>query len=82
MRRLAAFLSGINLGSRRVKMEVLRGHFEDMGLEGVESLLASGNVVFDDPGADRPGLEAALGDGENTRRKATTLQRLTAKYGG
>lgn len=49
MSRLVALLRGINLGDRRVKMAELRGHFEAMGLEAVESFLASGNVLFDPP---------------------------------
>lgn len=60
MTRLACFLRGINLGSRRVKMAELRRPFEAMGLEGVESYLASGNVVFDDPGRDRRALEEEI----------------------
>lgn len=60
MSRLAAFLRGINLGKRRVKMAELRGHFERMGLESVDSYIASGNVVFDDPGGDRAELEAEI----------------------
>lgn len=57
MSRLAAFLSGINLGNRRVKMKILRGHFEAFGLENVASFIASGNVVFDDPGTASRELE-------------------------
>lgn len=57
MSRYAAFLRGINLGDRRVKMAVLRGHLEELGLEGVGSYIASGNVVFDHP--DAPGMDLA-----------------------
>lgn len=60
MTRLAAFLRGINLGTRRVKMKKLRGHFEEMGLENVASYIASGNVVFDDPDADPAELESRI----------------------
>lgn len=58
--RLAAFLRGINLGRRRVKMADLRAHFEEMELGNVESFIASGNVVFDDPGTDLTGLESRI----------------------
>jgi len=58
--RYAAFLAGINLGRRRVQMEDLRRHFETAGLEGVRTFIASGNVVFDGPVADRAALEARL----------------------
>lgn len=61
MSRLVAFLRGINLGKRRVKMADLRTHFETAGLESVATFIASGNVVFDaPPGADVPGLERRL----------------------
>lgn len=60
MTRLACFLRGINLGSRRVKMAELRRRFEALGLGGVDSFLASGNVVFDDPGGDRGALEEEI----------------------
>lgn len=53
MNRLAAFLRGINLGNRRVKMDRLREHFRDMGLEEVVTYRASGNVVFRAPNPDR-----------------------------
>lgn len=60
MPRLVAFLRGINLGGRRVTNEELRGHFESLGLEGVSPYLASGNVVFDDPGTGRADLEEEI----------------------
>lgn len=60
MPRLAAFLRGINLGNRRVKMADLRRHLEVLGLEGVATLRASGNVVFDHAGGDRSRLEGEI----------------------
>lgn len=54
MPRLVAFLRGINLGKRRVKGDRLREVFEGLGLEGVATYLASGNVIFDDPGGETP----------------------------
>jgi len=61
--RLVAFLQGINLGGRRVKMDRLRELFGDLGLENVDSHLASGNLVFDDPGPlDDEVDPAAAGD--------------------
>jgi uncharacterized protein (DUF1697 family) len=47
MSRLVAFLRAINVGGHTVKMDALRGHFEDLGCTGVETFIASGNVVFD-----------------------------------
>lgn len=62
MSRLVALLRGINLGDRRVKMATLRGHFGEMGLEGVESYQAAGNVIFEPPGRDLAELEAWIED--------------------
>ncbi len=42
-----AFLRGMNIGGHRVEMETLRGHFEGLGLNGVETFIASGNVIFE-----------------------------------
>jgi uncharacterized protein (DUF1697 family) len=60
MTRYVAFLRGINLGKRRVKMEQLRRHFEGFGLENVDTFIASGNVVFDSPRQDRAELEGEM----------------------
>lgn len=57
MTRHVAFLRGINLGNRRVKMVDLRGHFEELGLDAVASYIASGNVIFDHEGSDVDALE-------------------------
>ncbi|NIP60050.1 MAG: DUF1697 domain-containing protein, partial [Gemmatimonadetes bacterium] len=46
MSRHVAFLRGINLGDRRVKMDRLRRHFEAMDLGDVATFIASGNVIF------------------------------------
>jgi uncharacterized protein (DUF1697 family) len=40
------FLRAINVGGRNVAMEELRQTFIDMGFAGVESFIASGNIVF------------------------------------
>ena len=44
--RYVAFLRAINVGGRVVKMAELRKLFESMGLDSVETFIASGNVVF------------------------------------
>ena len=66
-RRRFAFLRGINVGGKTVKKERLLPVFESLGLERVESFLASGNVVFDAPsrGSEKTlakKIEAALLD--------------------
>jgi uncharacterized protein (DUF1697 family) len=48
MSRHIAFLRGINVGgSRLVKMQALRKVFASIGFSSVETVIASGNVVFD-----------------------------------
>lgn len=47
MPRFVAFLRAINVGGHIVKMEQLRRSFEVLGLTGVETFIASGNVIFD-----------------------------------
>lgn len=41
-----AFLRGMNLGNRRIKMDDLRRIFEEMKMGEVSTFIASGNVVF------------------------------------
>jgi len=58
--RWIAFLRGINLGGRRVKMDELRAHLDALGLDAVDTFLASGNVIFRAEDADAAGLEARI----------------------
>jgi len=44
--RYVAFLRAINVGGRNVKMDVLSEQFASLGLTGVETFIASGNVIF------------------------------------
>jgi uncharacterized protein (DUF1697 family) len=60
MPRHIAFLRAINVGGRIVKMEVLRAHFEALGLACVETFLASGNVIFEMPGKGVAQLPAKI----------------------
>lgn len=61
MTRLVAFLRGINLGDRRLKMDRLRECFEELDVEDVATFLASGNVVFGHEGElDRKALEEEI----------------------
>lgn len=52
MHHYIAFLRGINLGKRRLKMDELRARFEELKFVGVETLIASGNVIFSTPAGD------------------------------
>ncbi|HEX7078001.1 MAG TPA: DUF1697 domain-containing protein [Candidatus Eisenbacteria bacterium] len=64
MTRYVAFLRSINVGGHTVTMAALRHHFESLGLAGVETFIASGNVLFDastkSPGALEVKIERAL----------------------
>jgi uncharacterized protein (DUF1697 family) len=44
--RSVAFLRAINVGGRVITMAELRGHFGALGLNDVETFIASGNVIF------------------------------------
>jgi uncharacterized protein (DUF1697 family) len=46
-----AFLRGVNVNGVTVKMAELRAALTDVGLAGVRTVLATGNVVFEDDGA-------------------------------
>ncbi|HEX6588396.1 MAG TPA: DUF1697 domain-containing protein [Longimicrobiales bacterium] len=66
--RWFAFLRAINVGGRTVKMERLAAAFHDLDFGGVETFIASGNVVFESKEANEAmlarrverGLEATL----------------------
>ncbi len=57
--KYVAFLRAVNVGGRLVKMDVLRGIFEKLGLTEVSTFIASGNVIFESDGAPDD-LEAAI----------------------
>ena len=67
--RYIAFLRGINVGGRVVKMERLRQLFAELGFANVRSYINSGNIFFDTSEKDRqlltgmiePHLYSALG---------------------
>jgi uncharacterized protein (DUF1697 family) len=58
--RHIAFLRAINVGGHTVKMERLRALFEELGLKNVETVIASGNVLFDSSAKDGAGLERKI----------------------
>jgi uncharacterized protein (DUF1697 family) len=57
MTRFVAFLRAINVGGHTVKMDDLRQQFESLGFSGVETFIASGNVVFETSSEDSKDLE-------------------------
>ena len=60
MPRYAAFLRAINVGGHTVKMADLRASFEALGFGGVDTFIASGNVVFDSSEMDEAKLERVV----------------------
>jgi uncharacterized protein (DUF1697 family) len=60
MPRYAALLRAINVGGHTVKMEELRRLFEAVPLKRVESVIASGNILFESSSADTAKLESRI----------------------
>lgn len=60
MPRYVAFLRAINVGGRTVKMEYLRQLFESLGFSGVETFIASGNIVFQTRAKNAASLEGKI----------------------
>jgi uncharacterized protein (DUF1697 family) len=58
--RFVALLRAINVGGHVVKMETLRKHFTRLRFANVETFIASGNVLFDAPGAEPRELEEQI----------------------
>lgn len=56
-----AFLRAVNVTGRTIKMDRLRGLFEQLGFANVSTFIASGNVLFDADTDDTPAvLEARI----------------------
>jgi uncharacterized protein (DUF1697 family) len=60
MPRRAAFLRAINVGGHTVKMADLRASFVRVGFDGVETFIASGNVIFESGETDEEKLERVI----------------------
>lgn len=60
MHHYIAFLRGMNLGKRRIKMDQLRKIFEEMKFTQVETFIASGNVIFAAKSGDARKLEKQI----------------------
>lgn len=60
MPRFVALLRAINVGGRTVKMTELCALFEQARLSNVQSVIASGNVLFDTRAADAAALERRI----------------------
>jgi uncharacterized protein (DUF1697 family) len=60
MLRLIAFLRAINVGGHNVTMAELRGLFESLSFNEVESFIASGNVIFTSRSRDIRALQQKI----------------------
>jgi uncharacterized protein (DUF1697 family) len=60
MTRYVAFLRAVNVGGHTVKKEVLMELFQALGYSGVQTFLASGNVIFKTGAEERRALERAI----------------------
>jgi uncharacterized protein (DUF1697 family) len=60
MPNYVAFLRAINVGGHTVKMDQLRSLFEAMGFAGVETFIASGNVIFQSKSTNTASLERKI----------------------
>lgn len=60
MARYIAFLRAINVGGHVVKMERLRAFFTGLGFSGVETFIASGNVIFESRETNAAALEKRI----------------------
>ena len=60
MQHYIAFLRGINLGKRRLKMDRLAALFGELKFAHVETFIASGNVIFSSKSADGAKLEKQI----------------------
>jgi uncharacterized protein (DUF1697 family) len=60
MPRYVALFGSINVGGNRLKMVDLRSAFEAEGFSNVETVVASGNVLFDHDARPTRGLEEKL----------------------
>jgi len=60
MPRLVAFLRAVNVGGHTIRMADLRAAFEALGFDGVETFIASGNVIFETTETDEDRLERRI----------------------
>jgi uncharacterized protein (DUF1697 family) len=60
MTKYVAFLRAINVGGHTVKMDYLRRLFEELAFSGVETFIASGNVIFDSSSRNTLALEKKI----------------------
>ena len=67
MKRIA-LLRAVNVGGAKVIMAELRAMMEKVGFAGAQTLVQTGNLVFDAPAGSDAALEARLEAGPPARR--------------
>ena len=83
-----AFLRGVNLGKRQMKMAELKACLEVAGYGAVKTILASGNVRFDADGTEaetKAGVEAAMAEKfafpvKTLVRSASAVEAMLARH--
>ena len=60
METYIAFLRAVNVGGRTVKMDRLRGLFEELGFVNVRTYIQSGNVFFESAETDQAALASKI----------------------
>lgn len=79
MTRYVALLGSINVGGNRLKMAELKSAMEAAGFANVETVVASGNVLFDHPRAGDAKLEQEIAALVNDRFGIDTLAAVRTK---
>jgi uncharacterized protein (DUF1697 family) len=60
--KYVALLRGIGPSNPNMRNEKLRGVFEELGFQDVQTVITTGNVLFESPSRDVKSLEAAIED--------------------
>jgi uncharacterized protein (DUF1697 family) len=81
MPQYAAFLRAVNVGGRVVKMDALRTVFGRMGFSNAQTVIASGNVLFDSAQRSATRIEQAIEKGleDSLGFTVTTFVRTAAE---
>jgi uncharacterized protein (DUF1697 family) len=60
--KYVALLRGIGPSNPNMRNEKLRGVFQELGFQNVQTVITTGNVVFESPSRDAKSLETAIED--------------------
>jgi len=81
MPKYIALLRGISPSGKNMQNNKLRGVFEELGFSNVQSVISSGNIVFESPNTDVPALESQIETAwqEKLGFRSTTIIRSLAE---